>query len=187
MWKASSLVTWIVGLCRVLWLLFLTIFGNNFFSPLGITPGARIAICLSAATIVVLILFGRERALCNGEKSGFGLLDLLFVSFLGGLLTLLIPDSELPSPYKTRVSRTFKPSTHKQTASTFVTSLQEEWDCPVCFHHNKQGILVCPECGYKMEIKVKEKIKQAAKKCGYCGKEISNYDTECPHCGHDLM
>lgn len=54
----------------------------------------------------VFILAWRQAALSNGKKVASGICTLIFVSFIGGILTLCIPESDLGQLYKTKLKWT---------------------------------------------------------------------------------
>lgn len=85
-------------------------------------------IWIIALIIQILILRWRDKCLDNGEKGGCGVVTLLFVSLIGGILTLCIPDYEI-NKRSYRTSTTYKPSSQASTPldrASKITVYQEQ-------------------------------------------------------------
>ena len=83
---AASIVSWVGGIITI-------IMTWNQCAPLIAGGYAWIPILLTVVMIGILI--GREIAVPKGHKIALGVLTLLFVSLIGGILTLCIPDDSL--------------------------------------------------------------------------------------------
>ncbi len=84
----ASIFSWIGGIATSL---------IEFFSLVGLTresPGIGWVIFILIVFNLVILIW-RQCAVSNGKKVASGVFTLLFVSLIGGILTLCIPEDQL--------------------------------------------------------------------------------------------
>lgn len=74
-------------------------YGTGYYTTTNVPYPTWLWIIFIVATVIrIIILFSRPFMLDNGNRAGAGVLTLFFVSFIGGILTFCIPDSDLVEP-----------------------------------------------------------------------------------------
>lgn len=92
---ASTIFTWLGGLATTI-LAFVSVSnGYQVGKYHQQTPGWLWAVLVGAAIFRFIILMWRQIAIHNGKKIAPGIFTLLFVSVIGGILTLCIPEDDL--------------------------------------------------------------------------------------------
>ena len=104
--KCSTVFTWIGGILSPIILIVRGFMGvvptevrtspYSYYTKIEyVTPGWLWAIFIALIVLDIIGLIWREVSLRNGKKIGCGIFTIIFVSKVGGILTLCIPDEQL--------------------------------------------------------------------------------------------
>lgn len=137
--EGGAVAAWIIVICWIVWAI--------------------------ALAIQIAILRWRNKCLDNGEKGGCGVVTLIFVSLIGGILTLCIPDYEINprryykvSPAQRPVSKQISPLERAQKISIYDEQLNKgvitksEYDRKVALLDDKTPAPQKPSESEKVEL-----------------------------------